>query len=85
MARLEATKVLPSPEVEEVNMMTFSSFSNINCILVRMERKISSIWLFIFSCTTISPLVLAVSDDTAMSAMIGSVVSLATSSCPSIL
>ena len=79
-ARLAATKVLPSPEVEEVNISTFSPGCSINCTLVRMERNISSIWLFVFSCTTMSARPLALSLATGMSAMMGRLVNAVTSS-----
>ncbi len=82
-ARLAAVNVLPSPEVDEVNIMTFCPSLSINCRLVRIPRNISSIWLFLFSCTTMSAFVFAVSLARAISAMIGQCVRRATSSCPS--
>ena len=83
--RLAAVKVFPSPEVDEVKSTTFCPSCSMNCRLVRRERKISSIWLFWFSCTTMSALPFAVLLAMATSAMIGSFVSRATSSWPSIL
>ena len=47
--RLEAVKVLPSPDVDEVKRTTFSPSCNMNWRLVRRARNISSIWLFWFS------------------------------------
>ena len=79
MARLAAVNVFPSPEVEDVNIITFSSCFSINCRLVRILLKISSIRLFLFSCTTISALVLADSLATGISPRIGSFVSRTTS------
>ena len=85
MATLEATNVLPSPEIEEVNIRTFSSFFSINWMLVRNPRKISSIRLLTFWWTTISALPLETSLATGMSAITGIWVSLTTSAWPSIL
>ena len=84
-AKLAALKVLPSPEVLEVKRITFSSPFSINCMLVRIERKISSIWLFLLACTTIPAESLTLSEATATSAMIGRSVRRARSSWPSIL
>ena len=85
MERLAALNVFPSPEVVDVNIITFSFSLRMNCRLVRIERKISSIWLFWFSCTTMLALVLAVSLATATSARMGSRVRLTTSLWLSIL
>ena len=83
--RLAAVKVLPSPEVDDVKSTTFWPSFNINWRLVRIERKISSIWLFLFSWTTISALPFALLLAIATSAIIGNLVRRATSSWPSIL
>ena len=54
-------------------------------MFVRIDRNISSIWSFLFSCTTIPAALFALSLATATSAMTGRLVSLTTSSWPSIL
>ena len=84
MAKLAATKVLPSPDIEEVNKMTCSFSFIMNCTFVRNERNISSIWLFLSACTTIPADDFTLSLATGMSATMGSIVMRATSSCPSI-
>ena len=70
-ARLAALKVFPSPEVLEVKRMTFWSPCSMNWMLVRMERNISSIWLFLLACTTMPAFCLTFSEATATSAIIG--------------
>ena len=52
-ARLEATDVLPSPEVDDVKRMTFFPFSRMNGRFERMVRYTSIMTEFLFSCTTI--------------------------------
>ena len=83
--RLAALNVLPSPDVDDVKRMTFWSPVIMNWMFVRIERNISSIWLFLFSCTTMPADVFTLSLATATSATMGRSVRRSTSSCPSIL
>ena len=82
-AKFAARKVLPSPDVDDVKRITFSLSFIMNWILVRMERNISSIWLFLLAWTTIPAESFALSLATGTSATIGNFVIRATSSCPS--
>ena len=79
-ARFAALKVLPSPEVDEVNRIALSFSFIMNWIFVRMLRNISSVWLFLFSCTTIPAAVFASSLAIATSATMGMSVRRITSS-----
>ena len=65
--------------------MTFWLSVIMNWMFVRMERNISSIWLFLFSCTTIPAVVLALSLATGTSATRGRLVRRPKSSGPSTL
>ena len=49
MAKLPALKVFPSPELVDVHMITFCPSFIMKSRLVRIERNISSIMLFLFS------------------------------------
>ena len=85
MERLAALNVFPSPDVLDVKRITFCPSVIINWIFVRMERNISSIWLFLFSCTTMPAAFFTESLATATSATRGRLVRRTTSSWPSIL